>query len=436
MALLYMSMAGEGRGHATRMRALVEALRSRHRIRLFAPGAAYDLLSPAYRDTEVQVTPIPGLPNVYSSERELNYAATLRKSAHFFRRLPSVLRRLQTEFSRERPDLVVCDFEPVLPRAADRCRVPCMVVDHQHFLIVSDLSELPLRLRFHATTLGWVVRFIYRRPRTVVLSSFHTAPLKPGTRSVRQVGPFLRPSVLRARPGPGRHLLVYLRRFAPPKLLEGLFRLGRPTIIYGLGALPAEGSLTFKDVEEDAFVADLASAQALITTAGNQIVGEAMYLEKPVLAMPEANNFEQAINAHFLVESGAGIAVPLEECGFEQLVDFVARLSQFRALPRTTRSNGTPDAVEAIEGELARLDGPPPAKGEAAQRTTMSARSNDTVPLTTPKATPPARGAGVSQSCSSEPSAPRSSVTRVPPAERRMRTSIGPASPSSGSKTG
>ena len=45
---------------------------------------------------------------------------------------------------------------------------------------------------------------------------------------------------------------------------------------------------------------------AVVSTAGNQLVGEALYLGKPVLVMPERVNFEQAINAHYLEQSGAG----------------------------------------------------------------------------------------------------------------------------------
>lgn len=80
----------------------------------------------------------------------------------------------------------------------------------------------------------------------------------------------------------------------------------REVRMYGLGAQPRRGNLVFRDIDEHRFLEDLATCDAMISTAGNQLVGEALYLAKPVLVLPEARNFEQYINAHFLARSGAG----------------------------------------------------------------------------------------------------------------------------------
>jgi len=42
-------------------------------------------------------------------------------------------------------------------------------------------------------------------------------------------------------------------------------------------------SLSFHPVDNDAFVRDLVTCEAAITTAGNQLIGEAFHLGKPVL---------------------------------------------------------------------------------------------------------------------------------------------------------
>jgi uncharacterized protein (TIGR00661 family) len=354
-------MAGEGRGHATRMRALVEKLRSRHRLHLFAPGNAFEILAPTYAGTEVEVTAIPGIFNAYSSDRRLDYLETGRRAAGYFSGLPKLVRALRDRMDASRPDLVICDFEPALPRAARAAHVPYMAVDHQHFLVVNDLSSLPWRLRFHAKTMRPIVKFIYRPPpRAVVVSSFYAPPLEEDAHDVEQVGVFLRPQVLARDPEPGRHILVYLRKFGPPDFMRALRAIGRPTIVYGLGVRPPDHNLTFRAIDEDAFVDDLAGADALISTAGNQIVGEALYLQKPVLAMPEANNFEQAINAHFLRQSGAGDFVPLEKCRTADVKRFLDRLDSFRRFEDRTRLDGTEAAAAAVERQLELLGCPIP----------------------------------------------------------------------------
>jgi uncharacterized protein (TIGR00661 family) len=358
MAKLYLSMAGEGRGHATRARALIERLRGRHQFRLFAPGNAFELLEPIYRGSEIRVTRIPGINNAYSAKRRLDYLKTGRNAARYFLRLPSLVRELSREMSEDRPDLVISDFEPALPRAAYRAKVPFMVVDHQHFLVVNDLSSLPRRLRFHASTMRPAVRLVYRhQPRVVVVSSFYSPPLERHRGRVRQVGVFMRPLVARTAPEPGRHVLVYLRKFAPPGVLDALRAIQRPTIVYGLGARPRAGNLTFKPIDEASFVHDLAACEALLSTAGNQIVGEALYLQKPVLAMPEANNFEQRINAHFLKQSGAGDWVDLERCRTEDVLAFLGRLDRFTRFTDRQSLDGTEAAAAEVDRELERCAG-------------------------------------------------------------------------------
>ncbi|MGE3779673.1 MAG: glycosyltransferase family protein, partial [Pirellulaceae bacterium] len=49
MARIVCSLSGEGRGHATRIAALVEHLRREHDIVLLASHVAYDLLAPICR---------------------------------------------------------------------------------------------------------------------------------------------------------------------------------------------------------------------------------------------------------------------------------------------------------------------------------------------------------------------------------------------------
>ena len=78
MSTIFYSMAGEGRGHATRVRTVVENLRANHRLVLFAPGAAHDLLAPLYAGSEVEVRRIPGLVFHYDTLGRLDHLATAR----------------------------------------------------------------------------------------------------------------------------------------------------------------------------------------------------------------------------------------------------------------------------------------------------------------------------------------------------------------------
>jgi len=349
MAKVFLSLSGEGRGHATRIRAVAERLRQHHELRIFAPGDAHAFLAPLYRDTDVRVDRIPGLRFHYTRRGSLDYLRTGRAAATYLMRLQSLRATLDRCLQSEQPDLVITDFEPALPRAARRCGVPFVSLSHQHFLVTYDLRSLPRSLRLHAAYMGAIVRAYYSGQRATIVSSFFFPPLRRRCHQVTQVGVLLRPEVTDAVPETGDHVVAYFRRFAGPHVLDALASARREVRVYGLGARPRCGNLVFRAVEERRFIEDLAGAAALVATAGNQLVGEALWLGKPSLVMPETANYEQYINAHFLRQSGAGDWSPAETFSAEVLDRFLAGLDGYRSRIDARHMNGLPATLRVLE---------------------------------------------------------------------------------------
>lgn len=352
MAKIFISMSGEGRGHATRVRALVEALRGEHRITLFAPGDAFSFLWPLYTATEVGIQRLPGLRFAYDASGHVDYRGMLKNLCAYLKGLPSTVGWLSDQIRRERPDLVITDFEPSLPRAAKRCGVPFVSLNHQHFLRTYDLRSLPRRLRLHAAYMATMVGAYHSGQRETIVSSFYFPPLRPGCGQVTQVGVLLRPKVAEAEPRTGAHLVAYWRRRVSEQVLQALASTGLDVRVYGLGACHPRGKLSFHAVSEAQFVRDLAGCCALVCTAGNQLVGEALCLGKTVFALPEPNNYEQEINAHFLRQSGAGEAVGMSEFSPGHLHRFLSRLDEYRSCIDTRRMNGLPAALAVLRRHL------------------------------------------------------------------------------------
>lgn len=355
MARIFYSMAGEGRGHATRVRSIVEALRHEHEIVIFAPGVAYDFLAecyPSQTNTNVKTYRIPGLLFQYR-DRRLSYSRTVWSAGEYLMRYPGLVKRLEAEIRRAQPDLVITDFEPALPHAAKRCDVPFISLNHQHFLVVSDLSSLPWDLRLKARCSAPIVSAYYRGQAETIVSSFYFPPLrKQYQHTVMQIGVLLRPEIVAAQPIEQGHVLVYLRRFADENVMAALESLNRDVRVYGLGTRPARGRIQFCPVSDDAFLEDLRTCDALISNAGNQLVGEAMFLGKPVLAIPEQNNFEQYINAHFVRQSQAGDWLENRDVSTQTLGRFMNRLDEYREGIDRRRLYGNPQALAAIQNHL------------------------------------------------------------------------------------
>ncbi len=323
MGTIVYSLSGEGRGHACRVRVMSRILAKDHRVIVLAPERAAAFLESGADGSRLSVIRVPGLTFSYRRNGELSPHRTAVGALGYLARLPVLVERIANLLVRERAVLAISDFEPSLPRAAALAGVPVLALDHQGFLLVSDLSWLPGHLRRWAAAVRPLVRWFCPVPAHRIVSSFYKPRLHRLRRPVSLVGVLLRDPLLRARGIPGRHLTAYLRRDVPESVLSALAGCGRPVRIYGLGNRPAVGALEFLPVSEEGFLESLLTCHALVTTAGNQLVGEALHLGKPVLALPEPGNQEQEINARFLERSNAGRWLPMERVNADVIRRFL-----------------------------------------------------------------------------------------------------------------
>ena len=184
MGTIFYSVAGEGRGHATRVRTVVEELRHEHRIVLFAPHVAFDFLDECYHDDDgVEVRQIPGLRFCYRNRR-VSYANSIWQSIPYLRNLSNLVDSMERMLREEKPVLIITDFEPALPRAARRLGLPFVSFDHQHFLTAFDLSSLPWGLWLKAKSIGSSIDLFYSGQRETIVSSFFSPPLRPNCHHV------------------------------------------------------------------------------------------------------------------------------------------------------------------------------------------------------------------------------------------------------------
>ncbi len=369
MAMIYYSMAGEGRGHAARARSVVECIKQQHKVVLLAPDEAFDFLAPRYeRDPQVEVRRLPGL-RFHYNEGRLSLRKSVGLGLGYLAQLGTRAAELAEVMRREKPALAIADFEAILPRAAERCGVPLVSLNHQHFLLAYDLAELPRRLRFHAWLMSWVVAAHHTWQRETIVSSFFAPPLRRGWERAVQVGPLLRPELTRIEPSEGEYLITYLRKHTPWRVVEMLAELDQPIVVYGLGERPSCGKLRFLAVDENSFMRHLAGCRAYIGAAGNQTIGEAIHLGKPLFVLPERKHHEQRINAHFVRQMGVGDWNLLESVESGSLRRFLDRLNEYRSrlVEYRGRFDGTPRAVEVIRSALSRAEiSQPEHQGERA----------------------------------------------------------------------
>jgi uncharacterized protein (TIGR00661 family) len=375
MAKIAISLCGEGRGHATRIATLVEHLQTEHEILIFTSADALEFLSRRFSEAgspgagrpRVRLVEIPGIVFQYSGGRldvPRSIAAGLDYQA---RQVGPLVDRLIRELDAFGADLAVTDFEPALPRAAARQEIPLVSVDHQHFLLAYDLGALPLTLKWQAWFMSQAVWMYVNGATDTVVSAFFRPPLRRGWEHVVQVGPLLRPEILHARPRDEGFILSYLRRHTPFEAVTALADCGLPVKVYGLGHRERVGNVSFHAIDERQFVEDLAACRCMVSAAGNQLIGEALHLGKPMLLLPERAHAEQLMNSHFLTDMGCGDFTLLEQVTRERVRAFLDGLERFSpSLAGVAgRMDGTRDVVRVIEHRLAQhVDGAVSAAAE------------------------------------------------------------------------
>ena len=104
------------------------------------------------------------------------------------------------------------------------------------------------------------------------------------------VGTIPRQAIRELTPTRGHHLLAYFNRGAERcgRHCSTLADSGCPVHVYGTNRRGWQGPLNFLPHSNLPFLEDLAGCRAVVSTAGNQLMGEAIYLGKPVLVLPEA----------------------------------------------------------------------------------------------------------------------------------------------------
>ncbi len=304
MRILY-GVTGEGMGHATRSKVILEHLLGRgHHIEVLVSGRAHAFLTRAF--PELRVHEVEGLSMVYEDNR-------VRKSKTFvalLKKLPRIadnfelITRMSEGFD---PELVISDFESLAYFFSKERELPVLSIDNMQILNRCELEvEIPDEERNSWRMAKSVVKAKLPHCDHYLITSFFFP--KVIKRRTSLYPPILRQAILDARAATkrGDHVLVYQTSDTFSDLIPTLQRLRSPFVVYGLKRDEQLGNVTLKGFSESGFVEDLATARAVVAGGGFSLMGEAVYLGKPMLSVPLKGQFEQTANALYLEKLGYG----------------------------------------------------------------------------------------------------------------------------------
>jgi uncharacterized protein (TIGR00661 family) len=328
-------------------------LARRHALLCLAGGDAYTAIWPDF-----PVVRIPTLRFVYARG-----TGRVSNSLTLLRNLPALLdlacrgpvcetvRGIVRDFG---ADAIVSDAEAWSHRVAADLNIPRISFDH-----IGLMTYCRPEVEWLDRPTAWVnvqcYRWLMGRPDRALVSSFY--PVFPRRPDVKIVGPILRTAVRDLVPYEGSYLVAYFNQGMDqlrPAILDALAGAGHPVHVYGSERQGREGPLAFLPYSNLPFLEDLAGCRAVISTAGNQLIGEALYLGKPVCVMPEAC-VEQRLNAAAVDRLGIGLRVSARDFSAVRLRTFLSQLDRYRAnIGRNVRDGGQ-EAIEIIERFLGEL---------------------------------------------------------------------------------
>lgn len=307
MRILY-GVVGEGMGHAMRSRVVLEHLLAQgHEVEIMASGRAVDFLRKRFTGTEVNR--IHGLHIVYEENRvrrgKTFFENVLKGSAAIPKQIAAYF-ELIGDFD---PECVISDFESWTYFYGKAHRLPVFSIDNMQVMnrcwIDDDVIE------GHRTDFEIAKAFVKSKLPFCdwyLITTFFRPPIRKERTSLHR--PILRPEILSAERSRGDHLLVYQTAEGYEGLAETLQKTGLECRVYGMRRTieeeQVEGNLRYRPFSEAGFIADLASARAVIAGGGFTLMGEAVYLHKPMLSVPVSGQFEQVLNGRYLEKLGYG----------------------------------------------------------------------------------------------------------------------------------
>ncbi len=328
MRILY-GVVGEGMGHATRSRVVLERLLQRgHEVRVVVSGRAHRFLVDQLRPySNVAIEEIHGFRLSYFGNR-LNksdsFIQALRTAPEDLLQNLRVYRKVAEDGFK--PELVISDFEswaglyglnhflPVICldnlHIIDRCRHDPAVTAPDSFN--NRLTRLAVQIKVPGTS-------------HFLITSFFFPPV--AKRRTTLLPPILRPAIEKARREPGDHVLVYQTSPSNDDLIPTLKRLPHEFRVYGMGRVGVEGNVELCAFSETGFVDDLRTARAVIAGGGFTLLSEAVSLRIPTFSVPIEQQYEQELNARYLAHLGYGGWAPAVDVPV--LEGFLARVDEY-----------------------------------------------------------------------------------------------------------
>ncbi len=343
MKILY-GVPGEGMGHATRSRVMIEHLLKNHEVRVVSSNRAFTFLNKIFGDRVIEINGFHLAYNNSKVSKTKTLTSTLKaapKNLLFNYKKYSALKESFT------PDLVISDYESFTFLFAKSNNIPLISIDNIQIL---SRCELDIKIPSEEKTNYQIAKTITTAKVPGALEYFISTFFLPTIKKTptNLVPPIIRKSIEDAKPSRGEHILVYQTSTSQNNLIGILQELKNEKFyVYGFNKSEDHGNVILKPFSEEGFISDLAGAKAVIANGGFSLISECVYLHKPVCSIPIQNQFEQFVNASYIEKLGYGRH--FNEFHPDSLKAFFYDLSTFEKNLQGYKQDGNKELFEKLD---------------------------------------------------------------------------------------
>jgi uncharacterized protein (TIGR00661 family) len=292
MNILY-AIQGTGNGHLSRARDIIPILQKMGKLDLLVSGNQADVRLPQAVKYQLR-----GMSFIFGTKGGVDMGATAANLR------PTTLFRDIYQFPLYHYDLIINDFEPVTAWACKLRNKHCVALSHQS-AVLSVNAPKPA----HHDPMGKAILRSYA-PASVHYG-FHFARFDERTYT-----PVIRQEIRQLELLNKGHYTVYLPAYSDETLVHylGMFKDVRWEVFSKHNRQPrTEGNVCLQPVNNEAFVASMASSEGVLCGAGFETPAEALFLGKKLLVIPMKNQYEQYCNAAGAAHLGVSVVDELSE---------------------------------------------------------------------------------------------------------------------------
>ena len=331
MSRIWYSVQGEGLGHAFRSEAVIENLLGKHKILVTACNRTYPYLRKKFGSI---VHYIEGDKFAYENN-EVSINKTVKEYIRSYpAKIQGNIKKVRNLIRKFNPDVIISDFEPVSHYFGFFLGIPVISLDN-----INVLAQCRLDVDYKFKFEWWYTKTLINlyHPRSdyyFIPAIFRAIPLRKNT---FVFPPVLRKKILDAKPSRKNFILVYQSSSSNEKLVPVLKSINERFIFYGMGKGEKDANVAFKNFSENGFIRDLAGCKAIIVNGGFTAISEALYLKKPILAVPIQNQFEQVFNGMTLKRENFGDWS--ESPDKKTIMQFLSKIRKYESSIKKATSN-------------------------------------------------------------------------------------------------